>query len=98
MTIAAKANYERVKMQTAQAMGDQQFNVQKQAQDEAYRRDALAQRQANDNEKIRVAEMEAALQHQVDMSQVVVDMAKAVTTPSPNGGNNDNSPPGGGSK
>jgi hypothetical protein len=95
MTIAAKANYERVKMQTAQAMGDQQFNVQKQAQDEAYRRDALAQRQANDAEKIRVQEAEMALQHNVDMAQVVVDMAKAVTTP-PSGGSNDNSPPGGG--
>ena len=43
MTIAAKANYERVKNQTAKAMGDQQFNAQKQAQDEAFRRDKLAQ-------------------------------------------------------
>ena len=31
MTIAAKANYERVKQQTAKAMGDQQFDVQKAA-------------------------------------------------------------------
>jgi hypothetical protein len=92
MTIAAKANYERVKSETAKAMGEQQFNVQKQAQDEAFRRDSLAERQANDAEKIRVEEASLALQHQVDMAEVIADMAKAVITP-PSGGN-DNSPPG----
>ena len=86
MTIAAKANYERVKQQTAKAMGDQQFNAQKQAQDEAFRRDKLAQQQAYEAEKIRVQETGLALDHQVDMAQVVVDMAKAVTPQTPSGG------------
>jgi hypothetical protein len=89
MTIAAKANYEKVKMQTAQAMGDQQFGVQKQAQDEAFRRDKLAQQQAYESEKIRVQEAQMALDHQVDMAQVVADMAQAAATaakPSSGGG------------
>ena len=85
MTIAAKANYERVKQQTAKAMGDQQFQAQKAAQDEAFRRDKLAQEQAYDAETIRVKEAQLALDHQVDMANVVADMAKAVIT-APTGG------------
>ena len=88
MTIAARANYERVKSQTAKDIGSQQFNVQKQAQDEAFRRDKLAQEQAYEAEKIRVEETQLALDHAVDMAQVVVDMAKATTpsAPASNGG------------
>jgi len=87
MTIAARANYERVKSQTAKAMGDHEFNAQKQAQDEAFRRDKLAQQQAYEAEKIRVQEAGLALDHRVDMAQVVVDMAKATAPkPTPSGG------------
>jgi len=88
MTIAARANYERVKSQTAKDIGTQQFNVQKQAQDEAFRRDKLAASQAYEAEKIRVQEAGLALDHAVDMAQVVVDMAQAVTpsTPASTGG------------
>ena len=86
MTIAAKANYERVKMQTAKSMGDQQFSIQKQAQDEAFRRDKLAQQQAYEFDKIRAQETQMALDHTVDMAQVVVDMAKATTPDAPSSG------------
>jgi hypothetical protein len=86
MTIAAKANYERVKADTAKDIGSQQFNAQKQAQDEAFRRDKLAQETAYKAEQLRVQETQQALDHQVDMAQVVVDMAKAVTPPAPSGG------------
>jgi hypothetical protein len=85
MTIAAKANYERVKSQTAKDMGTQQLDAQKQALDEAFRRDKLAQQQAYEADKIRVQEAQLALDHQVDMAQVVVDMAQA-TAPKPEGG------------
>ena len=88
MTIAAKANFERVKNQAAQAMGDQQMKAQIQAQDEAFRRDKLSQQQAYEAEKIRVQEAGLALDHQVDMTQVVADLAKAVITAPPE---NDNS-------
>jgi len=81
MTIAAKANYERVKSQTAKAMGDQQFNIQKQAEDEAFRRDKLAQQQAYEADQIRLQETQQALDHQIDIAQVVVDMAKATAPP-----------------
>lgn len=86
MTIAAKANYERVKMQTAKSMGDQQFNAQKQAQDEAFRRDRLAQQHAYEAEKIRLEQTKTALDHQVDIAQVVVDMAKATAPDAPSSG------------
>ena len=83
MTIAAKANFERVKNQAAQAVGDQQQNAQKQALDDKFRRDKLAQQQAYEAEKIRVQEAGLALDHQVDMTQVVADLAKAVITSAP---------------
>ena len=93
MTIAAKANYERVKSQTAKAMGDQQFTALKQAQDEAFRRDQLAARQAFEAEKIRVQEAQLALDHQVDMANVVADMAKAVITAPSGGSESGEAPP-----
>ena len=87
MTIAAKANYERVKADTAKDIGSQQFNAQKQAQDEAFRRDKLAQEAAYKAEQLRVQETQLALDHTVDMANVVVDMAKATTPPAgPSGG------------
>ena len=43
MTVAAKAQYEKVKSETAQAMGDQQIRQQKQQQDDAFRHEKLRQ-------------------------------------------------------
>ena len=43
MTVAAKAQYEKVKSETAQAMGDQQIRQQKQQQDDAFRHEKLKQ-------------------------------------------------------
>ena len=43
MTVAAKAQYEKVKSETAQAMGDQQIRQQKQHQDDAFRHQKLQQ-------------------------------------------------------
>ena len=85
MTIAARANYEKVKQQTAASIGDQQLQAQKTAQDEAFRRDKLAQQQAYESEKIRVQETEMALAHSVDMAKVIADVAKATIQP-PAGG------------
>ena len=86
MTIAARANYEKVKSQTAKDIGTQQFNAQKAAADDAFRRDKLAQQQAIDAEKLRLQEAQLALDHAVDMAQVVVDMTKA-TAPEPQNDN-----------
>ena len=77
MTIAAKANYEKVKMQTAKGMGDQQFAIVKQTQEEAFRRDKLKQQQAYEDAQIQLQQTETALNHQVDIAQVVADMHKA---------------------
>jgi hypothetical protein len=43
MTVAAKAQFEKVKSETAQALGDQQLRQQKQAQDDAFRHEKLRQ-------------------------------------------------------
>ena len=43
MTVAAKAQYEKVKSETAQALGEQQFRQQKQQADDAFRHQKLAQ-------------------------------------------------------
>ena len=76
MTIAAQANQERVKMQTAKSIGDAQFNAQKQAMDDAFRRDKLNQQKVYEDNKIRVQQEQMALDHQVDIRQVAADMAK----------------------
>jgi hypothetical protein len=86
MTIAAKANFERVKAQTAQAIGDQQLTAQKAAQDEAFRRDKLAQQHAYESEKIRVQEAELALNHNIEMTKVLADLAKAAMPSNDNSG------------
>lgn len=91
MTIAARANYEKVKQQTASSIGDQQLQAQKTAQDEAFRRDKLAQQQAYESEKIRVQETQMALAHSVDMAKVVADVAKATIQP-PAGGEGGEAP------
>ena len=43
MTVAAKAQYEKVKSETAQALGEQQFRQQKQQADDAFRHQKLQQ-------------------------------------------------------
>jgi hypothetical protein len=54
MTVAAKAQFEKVKSETAQALGDQQFKEQKQAQDDAFRHEQLRQKAIFDQQKIEV--------------------------------------------
>jgi hypothetical protein len=54
MTVAAKAQYEKVKSETAQAMGDLQFRQQKQQQDDAFRHEKLRQDTAIAEQKVKI--------------------------------------------
>ena len=54
MTVAAKAQYEKVKSETAQAMGDQQIRLEKQQQDDAFRHEQLRQKTAYDQQKLEI--------------------------------------------
>ena len=54
MTVAAKAQYEKVKSETAQALGDQQIRQQKQQQDDAFRHEKLRQKADYDQQKLEI--------------------------------------------
>jgi hypothetical protein len=54
MTVAAKAQYEKVKSETAQAMGDQEIRKQKQQADDAFRHEQLRQKTAYDQQKLEI--------------------------------------------
>jgi hypothetical protein len=52
MTIAARAQFEKVKSETAQALSEQQLRAEKQRQDDAYRHAALQEKSKYDQQKI----------------------------------------------
>lgn len=54
MTLAAKAQFEKVKSETAQALADQQLRQQKQQQDDAFRHEQLRQKSLYDNRKLQI--------------------------------------------
>jgi hypothetical protein len=54
MTIAARAQLEKVRSETAQALGEQQFKQQKQQQDDAYRHAALREKSVYDQGKLHI--------------------------------------------
>ena len=86
MTIAAKAQFEKVKSETAQALGDQQFKQQKLQTDDAYRHEALRQKAIYDREKLAIEAAKAHAQADqsgqvgpdpIDAAKVGVDLHKA---------------------
>jgi hypothetical protein len=79
MTIAARAQFERVKSQAAQGVGDQQLQAQKQAQDDAFRHEQLRQKTQYDREKIAVERAKAGLMAQPEAPEdKTVDHAKVM--------------------
>jgi hypothetical protein len=61
MTIAARAQFEKVKAEAAQGVGDQQLQLHKQQQDDAYRHAQLAQKAWFEQQKIQVDRAKAGL-------------------------------------
>jgi hypothetical protein len=78
MTIAAKAQFEKVKSETAQAIGDQQFKQQKLQADDAFRHEKLRQDSAFDQQKLAIdaAKVHVQAAQQGDGSAVPLETAK----------------------
>lgn len=85
MTIAAKAQFEKVKSETAQALGDQQFKQQKLQTDDAYRHEALKQKDIYDQQKLAIEAAKVRAQagqddqgiDPIEAAKVGVDLHKA---------------------
>jgi hypothetical protein len=80
MTIAAKAQYEKVKSETAQALGEQQFKQQKLQTDDAFRHEKLRQDSIYDQQKLAIdaakAKIELAGQNQPPPAPDPIEAAK----------------------
>jgi hypothetical protein len=77
MTIAARAQFEKVKSESAQAIGDQQLKMQKQAADEQYRQEALRQKAIYDAGKLQVDQERLQREHQQADVKTASDLYKA---------------------
>jgi hypothetical protein len=86
MTLAAKAQFEKVKSETAQALGDQQLKQQKQDQDDAFRHEQLRQKAIFDQQKVELERAKIRAQagqddrgqvDPVEAAKVGVDLHKA---------------------
>jgi hypothetical protein len=67
MTIAAQAQFQRVKSDTAQAIGQQQLDAEKQRQDDEFRHRQLAEKAAMDQAKV---QLDAQKQHDAHVSNL----------------------------
>lgn len=86
MTVAAKAQFEKVKSETAQALGQQQLDQQKQQADDAFRHEQLRQKAIFDMQKLALerAKVMAQAGHDgegqvdpIEAAKVGVDLHKA---------------------
>ena len=86
MTVAAKAQFEKVKSETAQAVGDLQFKQQKQQSDDQFRQEQLRQKAMYDAQKLAIerAKVMAQAGHDgqgevdpIEAAKVGVDLHKA---------------------
>ena len=79
MTVAAKAQYERVKSDTAEAIGNQQLAQQKQSQDDAFRHEQLRQKTAYDAARLQLEQEKIEHDHSTRLGQIAADMFKSST-------------------
>jgi hypothetical protein len=79
MTVAAKAQYERVKSDTAEAIGNQQLAQQKQQQDDAFRHEQLRQKSAYDAAKLQLEQEKIEHDRSTRLGQIAADMFKSST-------------------
>lgn len=79
MTVAAKAQYEKVKADTASTIGQQQLAQQKQQADDAYRHEQLRQKTLYDAGKLELEQDKINHDHAAKLGQIAADMFKAQT-------------------
>jgi hypothetical protein len=74
MTLAAQAQYQKVKSDTATAIGQQNLAQQKQQADDDFRNRQLAEKTANDQAKIELDRQKNHLSHVEKLGQMAADM------------------------
>jgi hypothetical protein len=76
MTVAAKAQMEKVRSETAQALGEQQLRQQKQDQDDAFRKQQLREKTFVDMQKLALERANARAGHISDLGATAAEMFK----------------------
>jgi hypothetical protein len=74
MTLAAQAQYQKVKADTATAVGQQQLAQQKAQQDEDFRNRQLGEKTANDQAKIQLEAQKLHVSHVENLGRMAADM------------------------
>jgi len=77
MTVAAKAQYEKVKSETAQALGEQQLRQEKQSQDDEFRNEQLRQKTLYDAAKLQLEQEKIRREHDAKLGGIAADMFAA---------------------
>lgn len=77
MTISAKAQFEKVKADTAKGIGDQQIAQQRQADETAIRQAQLRQKAEADQANLALEADKLALEHHANMAKIAADLAAA---------------------
>lgn len=85
MTVAAHAQMEKVKSDTAQAVSQQQQAEEKLQSDDAFRRDKLQAWEEVEREKLQQAEQKMQLDHEAALAKAAAQVAAAAAKPQPNG-------------
>jgi hypothetical protein len=79
MTLAAKAQLEKVKATAAQAIGEQQLQAQRQAQDDAFRHAQLREKTMADMQRLEIERAKAHAGHISDLGKMAADIFKTQT-------------------
>jgi hypothetical protein len=77
MMVAAKAQYEKTKSETVQALGEQQLQRQKQQQDDAFKHEQLRQKTLYDAAKLELEQEKIRRDHDAKLGAVAADVFKA---------------------
>jgi hypothetical protein len=75
-TVAAKAAYEKVKSETAQAIGQQQLDQQKLEANEAFRQQQLKEKTVYDMQKLQLDAEKAHASHVTELGRMAADLFK----------------------
>jgi hypothetical protein len=78
MTLAAKAQLEKVKADSSKAIGEQDLKNTAQNQQAAIQEATLAQRSDYENKRLDLERQKIALNHEYDMGKLQVDREKAI--------------------
>src|ERR1700722_2030298 len=77
MTLAAQAQFQKVKADTAAAVGQQNLAQQKQQADDDFRRQQLAEKTVNDRAKIQLEAQKLHVSHVENIGKMAADMGGA---------------------